>query len=190
MLQQTFSISNDEIVRGEYFSHTNEPMLTFNPARNLVYVNAVSLKRLPDMDYALIIISSSEKRLSIYPCSTNEQHAVRLRSGGQYRNKPRQVRCYEDFSEKMLSLMKWKRDCRYRMIGYTAVGEYNTIIAFDLSSAEEFSSGERTAEISVDADSGFGVTFDEQRTNPIIKIIEQDIEISTAESEGEPGYEN
>ena len=185
MLQQIFSISNDEIARGEYFSHTNEPMLTFNPARNLVYVNAVSLKRLPDMDYALIVISSSERRLSIYPCNTNEQHAVRLRSGGQHRNKPRQVRCYEDFSEKMLSLMKWKRDCRYRMIGYTAVGEYNTIIAFDLSSAEEFSPGERTADIPLNTQNGFGSSFDEQRSNPLVKFIEQDVEISFKESEGE-----
>ena len=184
MLQQTFSLNNDEIVRGEYFSHTNEPMLTFNPARNLVYVNAVSLKRLPDMDYALIIISSSEKRLSIYPCSTNEQHAVRLRSGGQHRNKPRQVRCYEDFSEKMLSLMKWKRDCRYRMIGYTATGNNETIIAFDLSSAEEFSSGERTADIPAQVHGGFGSSFNEHRNNPLVKIIEHDIEISFAEVEG------
>ena len=185
MLQQTFSINNDEIARGEYFSHTNEPMLTFNPARKLVYVNAVSLKRLPDMDYALIVISSIEKRLSIYPCNTNEQHAVRLRSGGQYRNKPRQVRCYEDFSEKILSLMNWKRDCRYRIIGYTAVGEYNTIIAFDLSSAEEFSPGERAADIPVKAQEQFGSTFDEQRSNPLVKIIEHDVEISFAKAEGE-----
>lgn len=185
MLTQTFSLNNDEIVRSECFSHTNEPMFTFNPARNLVYVNAVSLKRLPDMEYALIVISSSEKRLSIYPCSTNEQHAVRLRSGGKNRNKPRQVRCYDDFSEKMLLLMKWKRDCRYRMIGYTATGINDTIIAFDLSSAEEFSPYEHTADISVDADGGFGIAFAEQRSNPIIKIIEQDIEIYAAKSEDE-----
>ena len=183
MIQQTFTINNDEIVRGEYFSHTNEPILTFNPARGLVYVNAISLKRLPDMDYALLVISASERRLSIFPCGTGERDAVRLRSGGQHQNKPRQVRCRVEFSEQMLSLMNWKRECRYRMIGYTAVGKYNTLITFDLSSAEIFSPGEHTADVLPQVQNGFGVSFDEQQNNPLIKIVEQDTEISTTKSE-------
>jgi len=183
MIQQTFTINDDEIVHGEYFSHTNEPILTFNPARGLVYVNAISLKRLPDMDYALLVISASEKRLSVFPCGTGERDAVRLRSGSQHQNKPRQIRCRVEFSEQMLSLMNWKRECRYRMIGYTAIGKYNTIITFDLSSAEAFSPGERTADALSQAQNRFGVSFDEQQNNPLIKIVEQAIEISTTELE-------
>ena len=181
MLQQTFSISHDEIARGEYFSHANEPMLTFNPSRNLIYINAVSLRRLPDMEYALLVISSSEKRISILPCDTGERDAVRLRSGRQHRNKPRQIRCHVDFSDKMLSLMSWNRDCRYRAIGYMATRGNETIIAFDLCSAEVFSPGVRTAEIS---QGGFGSAYDEQRSNPLIRVVGQDIEISLTE-EGE-----
>ena len=184
MLQQTFSINNDEIARGEYFSHTNEPMFTFNPSRNLVYVNAVSLRRLPDMEYALFVISSSEKRLSIFPCDTGERDAVRLRSGGQNRNKPRQVRCHSDFTNKMLSLMKWKNDCRYRVIGYAATGSDATIIAFDLSSAEIFIPGERTAEVPVRLHGGFGSSFDAQRNNPLIRMFEQETEMLFTETEG------
>jgi hypothetical protein len=188
-MQQTFSINNDEIVRGEYFSHSNEPALTFNSARNLVYVNAVSLKRLPDMEYALFVISSSEKRLSILPCDTGERDAVRLRSGGLHRNKPRQVRCHTDFADKMISLMNWKRDCRYTMIGYTAKSGSDTIIAFDLSSAERFSLGERTSEVPIKNNDGFGPVFDAQQKDPLIRIIDQDIEISNTEAEDESGDE-
>jgi len=185
MFQQTFSLSYDEIASGEYFSHTNEPMFTFNPSRNIIYVNAVSLKRLPDMEYALIVISSSEKRLSIFPCDTGERDAVRLRSGGQHRNKPRQIRCHADFKEKLLSLMKWRSDCRYRIIGYMATGQNDMIIAFDLSSAEIFSPGEHAADASVQLQSGFGSAFDEQRRNPLIRKVEQDTEIILTETEGE-----
>jgi len=185
MLQQTFSLSHDEIVSGEYFSHTNEPMFTFNPSRNLIYVNAVSLKNLPNMDYALIVISSREKRLSIFPCDTYERDAVRLRSGGQHRTKPRQVRCNADFKNKMLSLMEWSSDCRYRVVGYMAKGNDDTIIAFDLSSAEVFAPGEYTANASVQLQGVFGSAFDEQRSNPLIRTVKQDTEIILTETGGE-----
>lgn len=181
MLQQTFSLSNDEIIRGENFSHANEPMLTFNPIRNLVYVNAACLKRLPDMEYALFVISSAEKRLSIYPCGTNELNAVRLRSGGANRNKPRQVRFYDDFGDEMLSLMKWNRESRYRLIGYTAIGENNTIIAFDLASAEVFSPTENGINTLTQLHTGFGSVFAEQQGNPLIKTISQEFEINLNE---------
>ena len=189
MLQQIFSLNNDDIVRGEYFSHTSEPMLTFNPLRNLIYVNAVSLKRLPDMEYALIVISSSEKRLSILPCDIAERDAVRLRSGGQHRNKPRQVRCHVYFSDKMLSLMTWRRDCRYRMLGYVATGNDDTIIAFDLSSAEVFSPGGRTADVPAQIHYSFSSSFDEHRNNPLIRTVEQDTEISMTEAEDKSVYD-
>lgn len=189
MLQQTFSLSKDEIVRGESFSHANEPMLTFNPIRSLIYINSACLKRLPDMDYALFIISSTEKRLSIYPCSTNELNAVRLRSGGANRNKPRQVRYYDDFGDKMLSLMQWNRDSRYRLIGYTAIGGNDTIIAFDLSSAEVFSPLDNAAIAPAQIHRGFGSVFSEQRSDPLIRIATQEIEISLKDME-EPQDDN
>lgn len=185
MLKQTFSLSSDEIVRGEYFSHTHEPILTFNPSRNLVYVNAVCLKRLPDMKYALILISSAKKRLSLFPCGAGERDAVRLRSGGQHRNKPRQIRCHAGFSDKMLSLMEWKRDCRYRVLGYVATGGNDTIIAFDLSSAEVFpANAAHPANVSADLHDGFGTLFDAQRGNPLVQTVSQDIEITLTETEG------
>jgi hypothetical protein len=124
----------------------NEPMLTFNPYRRLLYVNAVSLEQLPDWDYALLFISSSEKRLKIFPCVGDERDAVRLRSTGKHQNKPRQIRCLADFSEKMLSLMEWKHDCRYRASGYIAVRDNVTMIVFDLSLAKVFKPNERIAE--------------------------------------------
>ena len=72
MLQQTFSLSKDEIVRGESFSHANEPMLTFNPIRSLVYVNAASLKRLPDMEYALPYLTDKRRRIIQTPSGGKE----------------------------------------------------------------------------------------------------------------------
>jgi hypothetical protein len=190
MIQQTFSISHDEIARGEYFSHANEPALTLNSSRSSIYVNAASLKRLPNMEYALLVISSSEKRLSVFPCGSGERHAVRLRSGGQDNNKPRYVRCHSDFLDKMLTLMGWKNDCRYRMIGYEANDGNHTIIAFDLMSAEVFLPSERVATVPARHNGQFGAPFETVRRDPLVRIVGQDIETSVEGSEAMPNYGN
>jgi len=136
MLQQTFSLEYDEVIRGEWFARGGEPILTFNPVRGLVYINAAGLKRLPEMEYALFIISSEEKRLSIFPCDAGERDAVRLRSDSLNRNKPRYIRCRANFTDKLLVLMDWQNDCRYKMRGALAIGKKDTILTFDLVSAE------------------------------------------------------
>ena len=184
MQMQTFYLDNYDVVQGEYFSHGNEPIFIFNPVKNFIYVNSVCLKRLPNMEYALITISASEKRLSILPCGTGERHAVRLRSGGKYPNKPRHIRCRADFTDKLVLLMNWNRESRYKILGYVATGDDNAIIAFDLLSAEELLPGKRVAESPEQAVGRFGATLREQRENPLIRIIEQDIEVTASELEG------
>ena len=135
---QAAHLDDYDVVKGGKFSYVYEPALTFNPSRNLIYINGAGLKRLPDMEYALIVISSSEKRLCILPCDAGELNAVRLRSNGRHRNKPLHVRCHVHFVEEITFLMKWKKECRYRIPGYTAIENKGVIIAFDLLSAEEF----------------------------------------------------
>ena len=112
--------------------------LTINLARSLIYVNAGSLKMLPCMEHALLLISSSEKRLRIIPCESGELNAVRLRTGSLIKIKSRHIRCYKEFVEQMLDLTGWSRDFRYRITGYTSIYENNSIITFDLSAPERF----------------------------------------------------
>ena len=91
--QQLPTINNHEIVRAEYFAHTNEPMILFDPARDSVYVNAVCLKRLPDMVYAQFLIYPADKNLSLRPCGADERNPIRLRAAGKYPNRARHIRC-------------------------------------------------------------------------------------------------
>ena len=113
-----------------------QPMFTFNPIRKMVYVNAAGLKLLPKTEYALFVISATEKRLNIYPCDANTRDAVRLRSGGLSKNKPRYIRCLDDFSDKLFLLMTWSNDYKYRMQGELALSGNSIILAFDLTTAE------------------------------------------------------
>ena len=116
-----------------------QPTLTFNPTRRLVYINAAGLKLLPGIDYALFLISSNGKRINIYPCDANSRDAVRLRSGGLNKSKPRYIRFLDDFGGKLLDLMKWQSDCRYRLQGSLALSNDDSVLSFDLASAEVYS---------------------------------------------------
>ena len=135
--QKILSAETCEIFHSEYFSHANEPMITFNPARNLVYVNAACLKHFPDMDYVQFLIFPTEKKLGLRPCGMIMRDAVRLRSAGKSRQKPRHITCSE-FMCRIIELMQWNSDYRYRLPGNVAACNDETIIAFDLASAEKF----------------------------------------------------
>lgn len=160
-IQQSPSLSKYEVVRAEFFSYTNEPTITFNPARNLVYVNAACLKRLPEADYIQFLVSPEEKRLVLRPCGADELHAVRFRSAGKKSSKPRHISC-EDFMTKIIKLTRWKLDERYRLLGNIVTRNNESAVMFELNSLH----GE-----------GFGVAFDEHLNNPLVKIFERDEEI-------------
>lgn len=178
MLLQTFSINRDEVACGEYFSHTAYPMLTINSTMRTLYINTAGLKHLPEIEFALILISQEDKRLSIFPCDGGERDAIRLRSRGNNLNKPRKIRFREEFWDYLSFLTKWKSDRKYRMIGYVASNGVNKVIAFDLTSAEVFLPGERIPNISKSASGRFGKTFEELHGNPLVKRAGQDLEFS------------
>ena len=161
-IKQSLNNNECEIVRAEYFAHANEPIITFNPARNLVYVNAACLKRLPKMDYMQFLIFPAEKKLALRPCGSDERHAVRLRSAGKNPSKPRHIKC-EDFMFKILTLTQWKRDERYRLLGNIIKRNDESIVMFELKSL---------------ADESFGVTLDEHLNHSLVKIFNEDTEIS------------
>ena len=52
---EPFSYKGYQVVRGEFFSHINEPSITFNA--NKVAVNSSCLRRLPQFDYIQILVN-------------------------------------------------------------------------------------------------------------------------------------
>ena len=184
--QQPATISNHEIVRAEYFAHSNEPMVIFNPARDFVYVNAVCLKSLPDMVYAQFLIFPADKNLSLRPCMAEDRERVRLRSAGKHPNRARHIRC-EEFMGKILRLMNWNKDYRYKLLGNIVERNDETVISFDLTSYEAFVpviSDNNKRSTTVDYSPGlggeFGIKFEDHINNPLVKVFKQDLEISLA----------
>ncbi|MCL2639068.1 MAG: hypothetical protein FWD48_11955 [Oscillospiraceae bacterium] len=107
-------------------------MITFNAKRDIIYVNAACLKRLPDMEYVHILISPPEKKLALRPCGANERNAIRIKSES---NKKRYIRC-DDFIKRIIILMGWEGNNRYKLHGKIVELNDEIIIVFNLDCAE------------------------------------------------------
>ena len=129
-----FSYDGYQVVRGEFFSHIKEPSITFNNLK--FYVNTACLNKLPDVDFVHILINPSEKKLVIRPCSDEEKDSFCWRSGGQKR-RPKQITC-RIFFAKIMHLMDWNPDYRYKLIGKLIHAGNECLFVFDLKNAETF----------------------------------------------------
>ena len=110
-----FDYEGYQVVRREFFAHTNEPSITFNNFK--VYVNAACLSRFPSVDYVQVLVNSDSKILAIRPCREEERDAFSWCVPGSTRRKPRQITC-RLFFVKVFSLMlvAYNRKCKYPLV--------------------------------------------------------------------------
>jgi len=125
-----FDYDGYQVVRGEYFAHVYEPSITFNRCK--VSLNTACIKRLPDIDYVQILVNSEERKLAVRPCSEEEKDSFLWCTP---RRKPKQITC-RVFYGKIIDLMEWNSDYRYKLLGklIRSNGEY--LFTFDLNSPE------------------------------------------------------
>ncbi|MDD3227835.1 MAG: hypothetical protein PHE09_01335 [Oscillospiraceae bacterium] len=177
-LSTEFDYEGFQVVRREFFAHTNEPSITFNNYK--VYVNAACLARFQTVDFVQVLVNSDSKILAIRPCGEEERDAFSWCVPGSGRRKPRQITCRLFFA-KVFSLMEWNTDYRYKLLGKVihANGEY--LIAFDLSATEVyqrvFKDGEkpktsRTPVFPEGWQNQFGLPFKEHRNSMQINIFD------------------
>ncbi len=129
-----FSYEGYQVVRGEFFAHLNEPSFTLNNSR--VSVNTACIRKLPNCDYVQILVNPSEKKLAVRPCSEEEKDSFRWCSGGQKRM-PKQILC-RIFFAKVIDLMGWNPDYRYKILGKLIRFENALLYVFDLNTPEIF----------------------------------------------------
>ena len=119
-----------QVVRGEYFAHIYEPSITFN--RSKVYLNTASIKKLPDIDYVQILVNSEEKKLAVRPCEEEEKDSFLWCTP---KRKPKQITCRVFFG-KIISLMDWNPDYRYKLLGKLIKSNDEYLFIFDLNAPE------------------------------------------------------
>ena len=129
-----FRYDGYQVVRGEFFAHLREPSITFN--KNKVSLNMACLNRLPSVTYVQILVNPTELKLVVRPCGEDERDSFIWCSQGEKR-KPKQVTC-RIFFAKIMDLMNWNPDYRYKMLGKLIQSANEYLFTFDLTSTEVY----------------------------------------------------
>lgn len=133
-----FTYEGYQVVRGEYFSHINEPSITF--CDNRFSVNTACLKKSPDTDFVQVLVNQEQKKLAVRPCSEDVKDSFAWCTP---RRKTKKVICPLFFG-KIMSLMGWNPEHRYKIIGKMIQSQGQYLFVFDLNSPEIYT---RTVQI-------------------------------------------
>ena len=198
----SFSYDGFQVVRGEFFPHVNEPTLSFS--NNKVYVNATCIRKLPDIDYVQMLVNPDEQKVCIRPCSEGERDSFRWKS--KVNGKPKQITC-KMFFAKIMSMMNWDPNYRYKLLGKLIESGGELLFSFDLSAAEIFkrtktkngkAKASRTPAYPEEWKNQFGLTVDEHQKSIQVNIfegyavfeIDETTKKTDAQQENEDGGEN
>jgi len=175
-----FTYDGYQVVRGEFFAHLHEPSITFNRCR--VSVNTACVNKLPNIDYVQILVNPEEMKLAVRPCREDEKDSflwcgINKKSG---RKKPKQITCRVFFA-KVIELMNWNPEHRYKMLGKLIEAHNEILFVFDLKAAEVYQSltGEgkprsyRTPVFPAEWHDQFGVPAIQHRKSLQVNIFER-----------------
>jgi len=174
----SFDFDGFQVVRREFFAHLNEPSISFNNYK--FYVNTACLTKFPETDYVQVLVNRNTKILALRPCGEGERDSFLWCNNSKGKRKPKQTTCRLFFA-KIVSLMNWNPDHRYKLTGklVQANGEY--LIAFDLTATEVYQrtfvegakpKTSRTPVFPSEWQEQFGLPFKEHRQSMQINIFE------------------
>ncbi len=174
----SFDFDGFQVVRREFFAHLNEPSISFNNYK--FYVNTACLTKFPNTEYVQVLVNRNTKILALRPCGEGERDSFLWCNNSKGKRKPKQTTCRLFFA-KIVSLMNWNPDHRYKLTGklVQANGEY--LIAFDLTATEVYQrtfvegakpKTSRTPVFPSEWQEQFGLPFKEHRQSMQINIFE------------------
>ena len=130
LLDESFSYAGYQITREEFFAHAKEPALSI--CGNKMYVNKVCLKKAPDTNRVLIMISPQQKKIILKPCSDESKDSVPWMTAN---SNIRQIICKPAFCALITDLTGWNLNNRYKMIGKMVRNRGDRLFIFDLNAA-------------------------------------------------------
>lgn len=177
-LGDNFDFNGFQVVRREFFAHLREPSVTFNSCK--FSANAACLARFPETDYVQVLVNQESKILALRPCEEGARDSFLWCNPSKGKRKPRPITC-KLFFAKIVSLMDWNPDYRYKLLGRLihANGEY--LLAFDLTATEvyqrTFVEGEkpktsRTPVFPAGWQEQFGLPYNEHKQSMQIDIFD------------------
>lgn len=177
-LGDTFDLDGFQVVRREFFAHLFEPSASFNNCK--FYVNSACLARFPETTHVQVLINQDSRIMALRPCKEGERDSFAWCSVSQGKRKPKQTTC-KLFFAKVVSMMQWNPDYRYKLLGRMvhANGEY--LLVFDLTATEVYQrtypegakpKTAKTPTFPADWQNQFGLPFREHRQSMQINIFD------------------
>lgn len=167
--EEEFSYKGYEIVHGAFFAHLFEPSVKL--VRETVSVNAACIRKLPDTEYVQFLVNRDDKKLAVKPCTEDTKDSFRWSTVGKDgKKRPRTITC-KPFFAKIVKLMGWDPDKRYRILGKLIRTKTVTIFVFDLKDPECFVKKERTA-YPDDGKECFGLPVEEHENAALVSFCE------------------
>lgn len=173
-----FDFDGFQVVRREFFAHMFEPAASFNNCK--FYVNSACLAKFPEADFVQVLINQESRIMALRPCHEGERDSYAWCNVSKGKRKPKQTTC-KLFFAKVVTMMGWNPDYRYKLLGKLihANGEY--LLAFDLTATEvyqrTFAEGakpktSKTPTFPASWQNQFGLPFNEHRQSMQINIFD------------------
>lgn len=132
---ENFSYDGYQVVRGEFFAHVYEPSITFNNCK--VSLNTACIKKLPTVEYVQILVNPDSMKLVVRPCQEDDKDSFLWCITKNGKRKPKQITCRMFFA-KLVSLMDWNPNYRYKLLGKIIKSDEQYLIIFDLTATETY----------------------------------------------------
>lgn len=128
----SFSYDGYQVVRSEFFAHISEPSISFNNCK--VTLNTACMKKLPNVSYIQFLVNAEQKKIAVKACTEDEKDSFLWRNS---KRKPRPITC-RIFFAKIVSLMEWNPQHRYKILGKIIKTGDDYLILFDLNATEVY----------------------------------------------------
>lgn len=178
-LGENFNFDEFQVVRREFFAHLQEPSVSFNNCK--FYVNAACLSKFPNSGFAQVLVNQERKILALRPCAEGARDSFMwCTQAANGKRKPKPITC-KLFFAKIVQLMKWDPNYRYKLLGKLIHSNGEYLIAFDLTATEVYQrvnvegtkpKMSRTPVFPQDWQNQFGLPFNEHRQSMQINIFD------------------
>jgi len=192
-LGEDFDFDGFQVVRREFFAHLSEPSVTFNNCK--FNVNMACLAKFPNSDYAQVLINRQKKILALRPCAEGARDSFQWCSLQKGKRKPKPITC-KLFFAKIVTMMEWNPDYRYKLLGKLIHANDEYLLAFDLTATEvyqrTFPEGQkpktsRTPVFPAEWQNQFGLPYNEHRQSMQINIFDGYAIIAVKENGAQDG---
>ncbi len=166
-----FSYKGYEVVHGAFFAHLFEPSVKL--VKETVSVNAACIRKLPGTEYVQFLVNRDEKKLAVKSCTEDTKDSFRWASIGKNgKPKPKTISC-KPFFDRVMRLMEWDPNMRYRISGKLIRTKTESIFVFDLKDRESYQRKGK-AMYPDEWNEGFGVSAEEHDNDALVSFCEND----------------